>query len=85
MLAARLLENSRYTCPAWHRPARPLRWVAEVWEIHSHFSMLVLVRESKVFSLTLPVSTTYTMSGMVTPVSATLVASTIFLCPLGGC
>ena len=36
------------------------------------------------FSLTLPVSITNTTSGMVMPVSAMLVASTIFLVPAGG-
>ena len=47
----------------------------------------IMVRSEKrhhLFSLTLPVSITNITSGMVMPVSAMLVASTIFLVPAGG-
>jgi hypothetical protein len=58
--------------------------VLEVWEIHSDFSMVVLVRASYVFNFTFPLSMTNTTSLRVMPVSATLVASTTFLFPFSG-
>ena len=56
----------------------------EVWEIHSDYSMVVLVRASYVFNFTLPLSMTKTTSLRLMPVYATLVASITILFPLGG-
>ena len=70
--------------PGLTRPARPARCLAAARDTHPSSRLAIPRRGSHWRSFTRPVSTTTTTSGIVTDVSATLVATTILRTPRGG-
>ena len=70
--------------PSCTRPARPRRCFALALDMNDCVKRDSCLRSSNLISLCLPVSMTQVMSGIVTPVSAMFVASTILRTPGGG-
>uniref|UniRef100_A0A2M4DJ41 Putative secreted protein n=1 Tax=Anopheles darlingi TaxID=43151 RepID=A0A2M4DJ41_ANODA len=66
------------------RPARPARCSAAALLTGTTTRLSVVLSAEYHFSLTNPQSMTYTIPGMVTDVSAILVAKTTFRTPFGG-
>ena len=64
--------------PSWTRPQRPLRWSALDCEMGLTGRLLMRVSGRYWAMRASPVSMTYRIPGMVSDVSATFVATTIF-------